>query len=244
AAHRDAVDSRKGENGRIEIRRQHPYPDWVNRVIAIENKPDLDASAARALRPQLERDVAMGLADEVWIATAATGDRVEPALLEDIPLEAGILLVDVTAGPHAAGDVAWHPQSLDPAATGTRILERPDGGTHDASAARFEYVEADWKTDKRLEIAERAYARGWRSYSDAMRTDCRHFELRGCEGFRLPHCAAKGRGQTADECTGGCPAFEPEPPRWRQQGWPITGGPGAAIERLLDTRRRRRRPGL
>jgi len=31
----------------------------------------------------MERDVALGLADEVWVATAATGERVEPILLAD-----------------------------------------------------------------------------------------------------------------------------------------------------------------
>ncbi|MFB6267899.1 MAG: DUF5787 family protein, partial [Halodesulfurarchaeum sp.] len=68
AADRGAVESRK-RGGRIEIRRVAPYPDWFDRLVAIENKPDLDASAARALQDQLERDVASGLADEVWLAT-------------------------------------------------------------------------------------------------------------------------------------------------------------------------------
>jgi hypothetical protein len=244
AADRGIVESRSGEDGRIELRRRWAYPDWVERVVAVENKPDLDASAARALRPQIERDVALGLADEVWIATAATGSRVEPALLEDVPVESGILTIDPRRGPDAAGDVAWHPRTLAPDDPGTRILERPSGGDRDESAARFEYADPEWKTDKRLEIAERAYERGWRAYLDSMRSDCRHFRLREWDGFWLPHCAAKGRTQTAAECHGRCGEFEPEPPAWRQRGWPLDGGPGAGVERVLDRQRRRNRPGV
>jgi len=67
AGDRGLIDKRKNGN-RIELRQREPYPEWVERIVAIENKPDLDASAARTLVAQMERDVAMGLADEVWIA--------------------------------------------------------------------------------------------------------------------------------------------------------------------------------
>ncbi|MFB6074513.1 MAG: DUF5787 family protein [Haloarculaceae archaeon] len=234
AAGRGAIESRK-RGGRIEIRRIAPYPDWVERVVAIENKPDLDRSAARDLADQLHRDVALGLADEVWVATAATGERVEPILLEDLPAEAGIL----TLADDGTVEVSWHPRTLAVAEPGTRVLENPDAGP---SAARFEYADPDWKAAKRREIAERAYERGWRSYADTMRPDCRHFELRPDGEWVLPRCVAKGRVPTASECRGSCPEFEPEPPAWRSQGWPIEGGPGAAIKRLLAERRARRRP--
>lgn len=227
-------------SGRIEIRRRWPYPDWLERVVAIENKPDLDASAARDLGPQLEYDVAMGLADEVWVATRATEEPVEPVLFEDLPVEAGMLALD----PEDLGAaVAWHPRRLPSEEPGTRILERPDGGGRDASAARFEYVSPEAKATTRLEIAERAYERGWRAFVETMRPDCRYFELRAREQL-LPWCTAKGRCQTAGECRGSCPAYEPEPPTWRTQGWPIEGGPGQRCRALLETRRRRRRPGL
>ncbi len=90
---RGILEARKQGN-RIEIRRKWPYPDWCERIVAIENKPDLDASAARALGSQLEYDVAVALADEVWVATRQTGERVEPVLLEDLPVEAGVLALD------------------------------------------------------------------------------------------------------------------------------------------------------
>ena len=241
AADRALIDRRRVGN-RIQLRRRQRYPAWVERIVAIENKPDLDASAARDLVGQIERDVALGLADEVWIATAATGERVEPVLFEDVPVEAGILTVDRgERGPNAVS-VRWQPRSLTPGEAGTRILDRPEGGSHDASACRFEYAEGGWKADKRREIAERAYERGWRSYVQTMRPDCRHFELEPTAPVARPYCRAKACTQTPSQCGSSCPDFEPEPPVWRQQGWPIEGGPGTAIKELLADQRDRRRP--
>ncbi|WP_276252780.1 DUF5787 family protein [Halomontanus rarus] len=260
---RGILETRRDGN-KIQIRRRWAYPDWLERIVAVENKPDLDASAARVLGQQLEYDVAMALADEVWVATRTTGDRVEPALLEDLPVEAGILALDPDA---LSADVAWYPRTLAVDEPGTRITDRPDGGDRDASAAQFEYVEPAEKAATRLEIAERAYERGWRSFVETMRPDCRHFGLRAETGSGkgtgtgtrtktdtrepasghsqlLPTCRAKGRCQTAAECSGSCPSFEPEPPVWRQYGWPIEGGPGRRCRALLEDRRRRRRPGL
>jgi hypothetical protein len=212
---RGVVETRRDGN-RIEIRRIAPYPDWVRRLVAVENKPDLAASAARALADQLEHDVDAALADEVWVATAATGETVEPALLEDLPVEAGVLALSF-GDDGVAADVAWHPATLDPG---------------DASSSPAE---------KRIELAERAYGSGWRSYVDTMRPDCRWFELRERYGAFVPWCAEKTCHQTAAACAGDCAGFEPEPPAWRTRGWPIEGGPGKGIERLLDRRRRRRR---
>ena len=238
AADRGFVETRKDGN-RIELRRRYRYPEWVDRIVAIENKPDLDASAARVLAEQLEHDVALGLADEVWLATEATREEVEPALLEAMPVEVGILAV--SEGPEGwRAEPVWNPRSLSVSEPGTRILDRPEGDEYDASAARFEYADPDWKRRKRLEIAERAYERGWRSYADTMRPDCRHFEVAEPTG-PFPRCAAKGREQTAAECSARCRSFEPEPPVWRTKEWPIDGGPGAAITRLLAEKRRRRR---
>ena len=239
AADRGILETRRAGN-RIEIRRRYAYPDWVDRVIAIENKPDLDASAARALSAQLERDVALALADEVWVATRRTGEAIEPALFEDLPVEAGILAMDFEREP--AATVAWYPRRLAVDEPGTRILDRPSGGARDDSAARFEYVSPGEKAAKRLELAERAYERGWRSYADTMRPDCRHFELRSVAGAYVPWCGAKERAQTNAECSGSCPEFAPEPPAWRTRGPPIEGGPGRSIGRLLERRRQRYQP--
>ncbi|MFB6196896.1 MAG: DUF5787 family protein, partial [Halobacteriaceae archaeon] len=126
----------------------------TRRIIAVENKPDLDASAARALANQVERDVALGIADEVWVATRSTDAAVEPVLLEDLPVEAGVIVFDSAMDP----SVIWHPRSLPVSESGTRITSRGEGVTC------FEYVGADWKRKKRVEIAERAFSKGWRSY--------------------------------------------------------------------------------
>ncbi|WP_160132837.1 DUF5787 family protein [Halococcus salsus] len=239
AAGRGIVETRR-RNNRIELRRKWAYPDWVERVVAIENKPDLTASAARALAGQIERDVALGLCDEVWVATARTDDAVEPVLLRDFPVEAGVLVVDTDGESGTDAEVVWHPRTLAAREPGTRITERATSG----NAAEFEYASREWKAEKRLGIAERAYERGWRSYVDTMRPDCRHFELRVENGTTLPWCAAKGYHQSATECAWSCGSFEPEPPAWRSRGWPIEGGPGKAIKRLLADQRERNRPDL
>jgi hypothetical protein len=246
AVHRGAdrhLIERRRQGNRIELRRRFEYPDWIERIVAIENKPDLDASAARRLTDQLRGDVALALADEVWVATSETDDSIAPVMLEDLPVEAGILSVDPTRRGPGAVSVQWHPQRLPATDPGTRILERPTGGAHDASACRFEYADSEWKAGKRREIAERAYESGWRSYIDSMRPDCRHFELAPTEAVARPSCRAKECHQTPRQCSSSCAAFEPEPPAWRQRGWPIKGGPGKAIQRVLDRQRDRRRPG-
>lgn len=235
AADRDILETRRQSN-RIEIRRRAAYPDWVNRIVAIEHKPDLDASAADALAHQLEYDIALGLADEVWLATQTTEEAVPPALFEKMPVEVGILSLDPI---DLDAEVRWHPRQLAVDTRGTRILERPTGTRGDRSAARFEFVDAAEKRAKRREIAERAYERGWRSAIEHMRPDCRHFELAADSLTHEPHCAAKGRAQRAAECHGGCAAFEPEPPTWRTGDWPITGGPGKGAKAIYDAQRSR-----
>ncbi len=240
AADRAVLDRRK-RGGRIEIKRKWPYPDWIDSLVAIENKPDLTASAADQLTDQLEFDVALGLADTVWVATESTNERVEPVLLESLPVAVGILTFDWNETPPAT--VSWRPRRLR-ASTGTRILERAVAGEHTQQAARFEYVSNDWLRLKRLAIAERVYERGWRSYIESVRPDCRWFTLSTNGRQTMPDCRALSRDPTPQHCGQHCQAFEPEPPGWRTQGWPIDGGPGAALQRLLDRRRSQQRPGL
>ena len=218
AAARGVVDKRKQGN-RIQIKRIAPYPDWLRRLIAIENKPDLDATAARQLAGQLTHDVEHGLADEVWVATQQTDRRVEPALLESLPVEAGILTTDFEDGVDAdSASVEWYPSRLSTGETANR-------------------------DDRRLELAERAYGRGWRSYHETMRPDCRFFELRRNGRGLLPWCGTKECHQSSAVCSGSCEEFQPEPPAWRTRGWPIEGGPGKAIKRLLNERARRENSG-
>jgi hypothetical protein len=223
AAGRDLVETRRGDGGRIEYRRVRPYPDWVERVVAIENKPDLDARAADALADQIERDVSAGLLDEVWVATDASGGR-RRALLEDFPVEAGVLQFDFSEGVHAdAAEVVWYPSDLP----GRR---NPTDDSRSSTDVPY-----------RLEVAERAYGSGWRSYRETMRPDCRSFELRRHGRGLVPYCTAKACHQSAGQCAGDCGDFGPEPPQWRTNGWPIEGGPGKGVRRLLARRRERER---
>ena len=235
AADRDLIETRRRGN-RIELRRHRPYPDWVERIVAIENKPDLDRSAADALADQLAHDVETGLADEVWLATETTGERVEPALLRSMPVEAGILTTRFGPADRTGVDGDSEETTDDP------VVDR-DAATVDwlpselapkGSAGR----DAETVT-RRLEIAERAYGKGWRSYHETMRPDCRHFALRRAGRGLVPYCGAKDRCPTDRECAGSCPSFSPEPPAWRTKGWPIEGGPGKGMQRLLDRRRER-----
>ena len=220
AAGRGLIEKRRDGN-RIQVRRVRPYPDWVERIVAVENKPDLDRSAADRLAGQLAHDVETGLADEAWLATETTGERVEPALLRELPVEAGILATNFSEGVRAdAAEVAWHPSDLAPAGDGERAPETET---------------------LRLEIAERAYGKGWRSFREAMRPDCRHFELRREGRALVPYCAAKGKVPTGRECSGACAEFSPEPPTWRTMGWPIEGGPGKGVATVLERRRGRER---
>jgi len=248
AAGRGLIEKRR-RNNRIRLRRKRPYPDWVERIVAIENKPDLDRSAADRLADQLDHDVEAALADEVWLATETTGERVEPALLRELPVEAGILATDFSAGVDAdSATVEWHPSGLGPGGTSGSggpggpggssgsAAEEPAGNGPGDTAGR----DPDAET-LRLEIAERAYGKGWRSFHDTMRPDCRHFELRGEGRGVVPHCTAKGKLPTARECSGSCPSFSPEPPQWRTKGWPIEGGPGKGFKRALRRRRERER---
>ncbi|WP_280585846.1 DUF5787 family protein [Halorubrum sp. Boch-26] len=233
AAGRDLIEKRR-RNNRIQLRRKRPYPDWVERIVAVENKPDLDRSAADRLAEQLTHDVDTALADEAWLATETTGERVEPALLREMPIEAGILATDFSEGVHPdAADVAWHPSDLSGGAGAT---DEPEGG--DDPSERTGSRDPETET-LRLEIAERAYGKGWRSYHETMRPDCRHFELRREGRSLVPRCAAKEKVPTARECSGSCPDFSPEPPQWRTKGWPIEGGPGKGFKRVLARRRER-----
>lgn len=232
---RGILETRRRSN-RIDIRRKWAYPAWVSRVVAIEHKPDLNASAADALATQLEYDVALGLADEVWLATQATADA--DALFEAMPVEVGILGFDPDS---LDADVRWNPRRLDPTAPGTRIVDRPSRTQRDQSATRIEFVDGEEKRERRQQIAERAYERGWRSALDHMRSDCRHFAVEEDSLTHEPYCRAKERPQRAAECHGGCGMFEPEPPGWRTGDWPIDGGPGSGATALFEEQRRRYR---
>jgi len=200
---------------RVYMRRIAPYPRWVRRLIAIENKPDLDASAARRLGDQLTHDIDRALADEVWVATAVKEDAEVPAvLMEPMPEGVGILGINQHTPSPMRGSVLWRPR-------------------------RLEIDPADEPI--RYRIAEAVYGDGWRAYSDSLRTDCRHLEPRIIDHTVMPWCSAKQVVPTPHTCRHACPYREPEPPQWRMLGWPLGGGPGRRFRRVLEARRQRNR---
>jgi hypothetical protein len=141
-----------------------------------------------------------------------------------------VLVTDFGGGVRRdAAEVAWYPARLRGPDVGKG---RDEGGGDPPDRTR------------RLELAERAYDRGWRSYHGTMRPDCRSFRLRRHGDGLVPTCAAKERCPTAAECSGSCGSFAPEPPAWRTRGPPIEGGPGRTLVRLLDRRRERLRDRL
>ena len=140
---------RERRNGRPVVRATARYPDdWVGSLAAIENKPDLGDPGD--LRAQLRYDVALGLFDEVVLATASYVTR---AHLNRIPDPVGVWRFDPETG---ECEVVREPTPLDPTAPGVEIrAERP-------LRTDVSLVDPSDKTRKRRRVAERAYGKGWR----------------------------------------------------------------------------------
>ena len=140
---------RERRNGRDLVRATARYPDdWFDRLVAIENKPDLGRPGD--LRSQLRFDVALGLFEEVWLATTS---HVTRAHLNRIPEAVGVRRVDPRTGDRRVVREAATLPAEDP---GVEIGE--DHGLRTDVAI----VSPDAKARKRRRIAERAYGRGWR----------------------------------------------------------------------------------
>ena len=196
---------RERRNGRPVVRATARYPeDWVGDLVAVENKPDLGTPGD--LEAQLRYDVALGLFDEVVLATASYVTR---AHLNRIPEPVGVWRFDPETGER---EVVREPTSLDPAAPGVEIRdERP-------SRTDVALVGPAAKARKRRRIAERAYGKGWRPDPPA----CVHGEATA-DG--RPRCAHFDRVvDPGRECGDGCPAFEAADP------------PAADRDRLRDER--------
>ena len=180
---------RERRNGRPAVRATARYPDdWIGSLTASENKPDLGTPGD--LTAQLRYDVALGLFDQVVLATASYVTR---AHLNRIPDAVGVWRFDPASGERT---VIRDPIRLDSTAPGVEISEERPLRT-DVSL-----VDSRTKTRKRRRIAERAYGKGWRPTPPScvhatLTTDgrpyCTHFDRvvdpgRDC-GER---CAARG----------------------------------------------------
>jgi len=185
---------RERRSGRTYVRQVARYPDWVGRVVGVENKPDLGRPGD--LETQLLTDVKLGLLDAVILATAS---HVTGAHRNRIPDEVGIWRFDPETGERT---VLRGPTQLPVETPGVEILDR--SGTR----TRVRVASPEAKARARLALAERAYGKGWRTY-----------EMPACARVEptddgRPFCPWKGRVvRPATECGPDCGGHDPaEPP--------------------------------
>ncbi|WP_135303380.1 DUF5787 family protein [Haloarcula amylovorans] len=180
---------RERRGGRTYVRQTARYPDWVAGITAIENKPDLDRPGD--LQTQLRTDVSLGLADRVVLATA---DYVTRAHLNRIPEAVGVWRFDPDSGDR---EVVRGATDLPTAKAGIELLERKP------LRADVRVVSAVEKARARRRLAERAYAKGWRSFDYPPCAQC------SPDDDGLPHCAWKGRPvRASEECGPDCRGHE------------------------------------
>nr|WP_251329122.1 DUF5787 family protein [Haloplanus sp. HW8-1] len=185
------------------VRQTTRYPDWIGRLIGIENKPDLGRPGE--LEWQLRRDVSLGLFDAVVLATES---YVTGAHLNRIPEAVGVWRFCGSGEPRPADTLARsddgeftvvrEPTPLAPDEPGIEPLdERP-------LRTDVVVVPPAEKARKRRAIAERAYGKGWRPRSyPPCASMCPTDDGR-------PYCAAFDRVvDPGSACGESCPAFEP-----------------------------------
>jgi hypothetical protein len=141
---------RERRDGHTAVRQATRYPDWVDSLVAIENKPDLDRPGE--LRDQLRTDVSLALFDEVVLATASYVTR---AHLNRLPDPVGVWRFDPATGER---EVVREARQLPVDEPGIELLDRRPG------RADVRPVTAAEKARRRRRVAERAYGKGWRTY--------------------------------------------------------------------------------
>ncbi|WP_226004238.1 DUF5787 family protein [Natrinema salinisoli] len=179
------------------VRQVARYPDWYDRLVAIENKPDLGRPGD--LEAQLRTDVSLALVDEAVLATESYVTR---AHLNRIPEAVGVWRVhrdESDAGGSLEIEVIREPTPLSVDERGIEPLESHPGHTEIAT------VSAEAKARARRRIAERAYGKGWRTYGFP---DCAACHPDDASGATLPYCEWAGRVVDAgSECGPSCPGY-------------------------------------
>lgn len=191
---------RERRNGRPVVRATARYPeDWVGDLVAVENKPDLGTPGD--LEAQLRYDVALGLFDEVILATASYVTR---AHLNRVPDPVGVWRFDPETGER---EVVREPDPLDPDLPGVEIRAERSLRTDVA------LVDPDALARKRRRIAERAYGKGWRPSPPG----CAH--ATGTDDGR-PYCERFDRVvDPGRDCGADCAAYDPaDPPPIDREG--------------------------
>jgi len=182
---------RERRDGRQMLRQTARYPDrWFGRLVAVENKPDLDRPGD--LYAQLRRDVSLAAVDAAVLCTAS---HVTGAHRNRLPDEVGIWRFDPEIGERR---VLREAEPLGTDGPGLEILDRRAGRTD------VRTVTAERKADLRRRLAERAYGKGWRTSFP----DCPNVEARSVSGVGpLPYCTNAER-YVASEAPCDCPPGE------------------------------------
>ena len=188
---------RERRNGRDYVRQVARYPDWFDGIVGIENKPDLGRPGD--LQAQLRTDVSLGIVDEVVLATRSYVTR---AHLNRIPDEVGVWRIHDMDSKDIEIEVLRGPTQLPVDQGGIEPLESHPGRTDVA------VVSADDKARARRWLAERAYGKGWRTYTFPECGACRADDPNGAT---LPFCEWKGRVVDAgSECGSSCGGYDPD----------------------------------
>ncbi|THE65464.1 hypothetical protein D8Y22_08590 [Salinadaptatus halalkaliphilus] len=197
---------RELRNGREYVRQVARYPDWYDRIVAIENKPDLGRPGD--LEAQLRTDVSLGVVDAVVLATESYVTR---AHLNRIPEAVGVWRVHREDAALNDGDpssleveVIREPTPLPVDEPGVEPLAYEPGRTDVA------IVGADAKARARRRLAERAYGKGWRTYGLPACGACQPdaIESKG-DTATLPYCVWANRlVDESGECGPDCPGYE------------------------------------
>uniref|UniRef100_UPI00067945EF DUF5787 family protein n=1 Tax=Halolamina rubra TaxID=1380430 RepID=UPI00067945EF len=209
---------RDRRGGRTYVRQTTRYPDWIDRLVGIENKPDLGRPGD--LEFQLRFDAALALFDELWLATES---YVTGAHLNRIPDTVGVWRFDPESGERETVREA-SPLAVDEPGVELRA-EAP-------LRTDVSLVDAEAKARQRRRIAERAWGKGWRPA-----------EFPGCARCSatddaVPHCAFHDRPVAPSmDCGTDCPGYEPgetpetDPAELREERSPWVSDPaGVARE--------------
>jgi len=149
---------RERRDGRPIVRATARYPDdWVGSLTAIENKPDLGTPGD--LAAQLRYDAALGLFDEVVLATASYVTRARISI----------------GSPRRSASGGSIPTRASARSFGSRRPSKPDAPGVEIREERALQTDGcgsstPAKARKRRRIAERAYGKGWRPDPRAART--------------------------------------------------------------------------
>ncbi|MFB6161972.1 MAG: DUF5787 family protein [Halococcoides sp.] len=215
---------------RTTYRLARPYPDdWVESIVAIENKPDLDRPGD--LRAQVRHDASLAVVDRAVLATTSRVTRVHE---HRVPDPVGIWRFDPANG-----------ECRVVRAAGSLSVDRPGIEVVDRDPGRWaiETVDPARKRHRRMAIAERAYGAGWRPAVDDWPA-CERCSPATIDAATLPDCEWADRiVAPRTECGPDCAGFEPgsrpvptDPDRERDtaSAW-VRDPPGPRRQVGLDT---------